>query len=417
MTPLFSIQKTHVAKLQKILDTHSAVLDSSDCGTGKTYVGAELARLHKGPVLVVAPLATLPFWRAIMKDRGVPAGFINYEKLRTGRTEFVKKEPMLWKWQLSNSAMIIFDEAHRLKSRDSIISKIAIAAKPYKNIFLSATIAENPLHLRAVGFLLGLHNLKNYWNWCRILKCAPNGWGGLEFTGGQKELQKLHAQIYPEHGDRISLTDMADLFPENRIVYQKIDFGDKGKIQALYEEMEAELTALKETAEQDSKGAEALTIQLRQRQKTELLKVPMLAERAQDLVEEGMSVVIFCCFRDTIRALQQRLPNAPAIEGGQKPEERERIKQDFQSDKTPILLCNVAAGGAGISLHGTKPRATLITLSWTAPDIKQALGRTHRAKGSSSIQYILTCSDSVEEQLEVAVRQKLANIETLNVGN
>src|SRR6266436_5454651 len=112
MIPLFPIQKIHVKNLQAVLEKYPAVLDSSDCGTGKTYCGSELARLHKGPILVVAPLATLPFWRTIMKDRGVAADFINYEKLRTGRTQFVKKGKMLWEWLLPKSAMILWDEAH-----------------------------------------------------------------------------------------------------------------------------------------------------------------------------------------------------------------------------------------------------------------------------------------------------------------
>ena len=123
---------------------------------------------------------------------------------------------------------------------------MAIAAKPYKVLMLSATVADDPTELRAVGYLLGMFELPKFWNWLRAHGCKPNPWGAMEFDRRKLGvLDKIHEFIVPERGSRMTVEDMRGHVADNIIIDDPLDFGDEGEIQKLYDEMEAELAALK----------------------------------------------------------------------------------------------------------------------------------------------------------------------------
>ena len=71
-------------------------LDTSEVGTGKTVVAAYLAKKlteRRGMrVAIICPKAVIPMWDREMIDMGVePDCVLNYEKIRTGKTAFMKK--------------------------------------------------------------------------------------------------------------------------------------------------------------------------------------------------------------------------------------------------------------------------------------------------------------------------------------
>ena len=76
------------------------------------------------------------------------------------------------------------------------------------------------------------------------------------------------------------------------------------------------------------------------------------------------------------------------------------------------------AGGTGLSLHdetGEHPRISLISPSFSAIELRQVLGRVHRASGKSpSIQNIVFANGTVEMKVCHAVRAKLNNLDLVN---
>ena len=101
----------------------------------------------------------------------------------------------------------------------------------------------------------------------------------------------------------------------------------------------------------------------------------------------------------------------------------ERIKSidDFCSDKSRIIICNIQSGSAGISLHDTLgkfPRVSIISPTWSAQDLIQVLGRIHRAMGKSDCeQLIIFCKDTIEESVGNVIKQKINNIRLFNDGD
>jgi superfamily II DNA or RNA helicase len=412
-------------KLMGILSTHKSALDSSETGTGKTIVGAEIAARFKAdciPVLVICPKAVIPSWERELKERGIsPAHVINYDKLRGGKTQYGHWDKKKWVWDLGDESLIIFDEAHKCAGVDTKNSKMLIEAKDrYHVLMLSATLASSPTQMRAAGYLLGAHGLGNFWQWCMKNGCVKNRWNGIDFGGDPIHIKGI-AESIAHRCSRMTVAELGDHFTETQIVTEPLDFGDD--VAAIYDEMEAELAALEEASKSDKKNsaAEALVAQLRARQRVELLKVPVIVEMAEDLLAEGKSVAIFTNFKATMEALVPKLwPKAgiSCIHGDQTAEERQTAIDLFQSDMSRVALCQTAAGGVGISLHditGKHPRAAIISPDWNEKNIIQVIGRVHRAGGKTpSMQRILFAAGTVEEKVEKSVRKKIELLNLLN---
>ena len=420
---LYDWQLPHADKLEQVLRSGGVAIDGSDTGVGKMVIGSEIARRGGGAVFVVCPKAIVTQWKRTLAEFGVtPVGVVNYEKLKMGNTPFGKWNRQSWEWTLPAGTLIIWDEARRCKATNSKNAKMLRDSLGHPLMLLSATLAESPMDLRAVLHVTGLSKWSGFFGYLLRNGCRKARFGGFEMIPHKKEeiLHALHEELFQKRGSRIRIADLGDKFPETQISAEAIDLGDPEAIQKIYDEMEEELDNLSDAASND-KGENPLTIQLRARQKTELLKVPGVAALAQNFIEEGNSVVIFTNFKASLEALCDKLGTKDAIYGGQSAPERQGAIDRFQRDEARVLIVNIQAGGEGISLHdinGRFPRVALLFPTFSASDLRQALGRVRRSGGKSkSIQRILFAAGTVEEAVCKRVQDKLADIDRLNDGD
>jgi len=423
---LYPAQKTSHNTLVKALQTHRSALDSSDTGTGKTLKAVEVAKTMGVTPFVVCPKTVIASWESTLKGQGVRGDVINWEKLRTGNTSYVSRRGKRgFHWELPPETLIIFDECHKAKGVRTLNANMMIAAKKqgFQILMLSATAAEDPREMRALGFALSLHNLSNFWNWAQHWGCEFDRWKALQFPernrGKLKELNKL---IYPDRGHRLTRDDLGDHFQVTRIITDPIRFGKKSKINDLFEELEPEIAKLESRRDGDGDEPIVLTTILRLRQEIELLKVPDLAEMIDEAREAGNSVAVFLNFTDSIDALSRRLKeNHTFIQGGQTKSDRDRSVEEFQTGKVGIILCNIAAGGVGVSLHdtaGNSPRIALISPTYNAKDFHQCLGRVDRLGGmSESVQRILVAEETIETKIVKSMMSKIENLKLLHAKN
>lgn len=483
---LLEYQPDHVKRLIYAynLNDHS-IIDGSDTGTGKTFCAIAMSLELGKKLFVICPKSVIPSWIEALKHFGITEDqinkeggdhfIVNYELIRTGKMinmrystrtaftrkhgipklmydkvlcPFIKKEPyQTWngkikynyKWNLPDTYLSVWDEVHRCKNIGTSNTSMLIGAKNSKcNILgMSATIAENPLKLRAIGYVIGLFpEEKGFWNWARDHGCDNTGWNGsMEFTQDpyyvNYYMKKLHNAIYVENkrGARMAIADLGDLFPETQIMSEIYNMNsDANKIQRTYDEMVRELDELRVKTDRDSSDS-MLTIILRARQKIELLKVPTFVELIRDYIDSGNSVAVFVNFNQTIDAIAEKLsrikklkiPYPCVIRGGQLPEERQHWINQFQNNTQDVILCNINAGGVGISLHdkyGGHQRVSLISPNFSAQDLIQALGRVHRGGGQSkSIQRIIFCANTIEETICNSLRTKITSLNMLNDGD
>jgi superfamily II DNA or RNA helicase len=402
-------------------------LDTSDAGTGKTVVAAALAKSLGHPVAVLCPKQVIPSWERELKDMGVdPLFVINYEKIRGGRTKWMTKSgKKIMKWMLPMGTLLLVDEIHKCKGPYTQNAQIVLSLvnQGYQIHGMSATAAEDPTEMRSLGYMLKLHSLnkadkplRSWYSWMTRLGCEKDFWNQWRLTKKSK-LKDLRESMYGISTDRLSVQDLPDAFKENRIFVEPIQFKNLAKIKKAYKDLGLTPEILEQYIENGTvENSEHVIVNIiRARQLAETLKVPDLVEMAEDLMLEGLSVVIFVSFKETVESLCEKL-QCDRIEGSQK-SDRQRVIDDFQADKTTCIVVNTAAGGTGISLHdvnGERPRVSLISPQFSAKDHVQVLGRIHRnGMKSDALQKILVASGSVEEAVMSSMQRRLDNLKTL----
>lgn len=398
-----------------------ALLDASDTGTGKTITALAVFKELGMTPLVICPKSILTAWRRAAQAMNVTlVDVLNVEKLKTGKTPYLKKGTgrSQWIWTLPRGSWVIWDEVQNASGYKSQNGKILAMTRVFgiKVLMLSATAAESPLKLKAIGYLLGLHGYKDHFSWCLKNGCWQNSWGGLEFSKARSRtlaLEGIHRAIFPEKGVRARIADIPE-FPENQIIAEAYDLAEhKEEVQQIY-------NILRDELKKPENAGNPLTVLLRARQQVERLKVPIITELTEDVLDEGKSMVIFVAFRETFDVLT-KFWNCSRIYGGQSEQERVKEIDAFQANLRRVCVCMVQAGGVGISLQdltGNAPLESLLTPGYNAVEIRQALGRIHRANGKSkTIQKILFAANTCEEEACEAVRRKLANIDAINDGD
>jgi Mimiviridae putative ATP-dependent RNA helicase len=481
VTILKQFQVEHVQNLIYALQKFGVALDSSDTGTGKTYAAIAVAACLGLDVIVICPKPVIPSWHNVCDILEVDQIMIvNYEALRGGKyfvtlgdyldderidcpyINFIREdvldpmtlEPILnangstkskvvdIEWDIPDNTLVIFDEAHNGKnglnnSIPTVNSKMMINSRqqfnPQRNtfgLFLSATITDKLENFDVIGYLLGLfpsYSKKSYKQFLNKLPDDPT-----------ERIAAIHNLLYPERASRMNIRKIKQLtgdsqFKKNDVQAKTytLDAAAAAEIEVAHQAIRVAMIALRTRQLVD--GQHPLVVILRARQRIELLKIPIFIEEANDYLNDGRSVTIFVNFNETMDTIAKKLISSGVppddfdyIRGGQSGEDREEIVQSFQTDQIRLLICNIEAGGVGISLHdltGVFPRASLISPTWKAIHLKQSLGRGYRADAKSDmVQRIIYIKSEdgqpgIEQQMCDNMNAKLKNIALLNDGD
>jgi superfamily II DNA or RNA helicase len=426
---LFTWQQEHAARLLEALRIRGIAVDASDTGTGKTFIAAQVAKNYGHPVFIVCPKVVIPKWKQVAAVFGVsPIAVMNVERLK--RSAFIAQQGKSWTWLLPAGTLVIADEAHQYgginTANASILYNTRTARLPV--LALSATLANSPLRLRALGYLLGLFpNWYAFWSWSlqhgaheeTIVRWTPAGRKSIKTiqfnphsAHAQEGVKKIHSSIFQANlGQRLRSGESPG-FPENHTVVECLQFDGSSEIRKQYDIMSKEVNL---------KAALAVTKTLELRQKIEQLRLPDLAQMIRELVE-NRSVVVFVNFRESIAQLQKLTEDLQpsVIQGEQTEEHREAERLRFQDNQTRLCLCTFGAGGVGLDLHDLhgRPRVSIINPVWSAVQLTQALGRIHRAGAlSPAVQKLIYAAGTIEEDVAARVEAGLGNLSLLQDGD
>ena len=448
---LLVYQKNHTRNIITVLKKNKTALDASDTGTGKTYCAIATCKQLNLKPLILCPKSVINSWKNVCKEFKLePYSIVNYETIKTGKyynqagdrikcpfLEVLEKK--IYKnndkdfkietefiWQFSDSdkknLIIIFDEVHKCSDFNTLNGKLLYSAKNLETymLVLSATICDHPENFRLFFYVLNFIEpeqvKRNKINYARYQYIMQN-W----IMRDAKPMWRIHNMLFPDRGSRIRIDALGNLFPETQIIASPYNMDKKREkeIEQEYSIIQKELDNLKDKSKKDKSNI--LVKLLRSHQKIEILKIPLFVQLTNDFIENGYSVVIFVNFTQTLETLSEELYTDCVIYGEQTSDVRNKNIEKFMDNKSKIIICNIKAGGVGISLHdkdGKYPRVSLISPTWSSIDLQQALGRIHRAGGKSkSLQRILYVANTVEEKIADKLQKKLKNINTLNNGD
>lgn len=406
-------------------------INASGTGAGKTVMALASAKdLFKEGiikhVLVIAPKVSLSQWVRTAEGMGIAElllGCINPEQVSkpTGCAFYNANEL----WKLPKQTLVIWDEPHRSASGiESNATRAMATLKAYPTVRLlamSATLADSPLKLRALGFWAGFHNFTkpNFFDWCYRHGCAfesINGRQVLRFTRNRRAAQSNMEKIRRDFGHSFVAIPLADIpnFPEQTLEVINVDLSGKYRreVDKAYSEMSERMRTRAKTDMAEIGKC---------RERIEFCKADAVVELALSHLSENKSVVIFCNYTSARERIEDKLQDAGirvgSVYGGQKDSERQGFIDAFQQNTIHAMIVMTAAGGAALSLHDVlheRPRVSLITPSFNAAEVRQALGRIRRCNGTNVEQYFVLAAGTLEDQVSKKLSAKLQNIDSLN---
>lgn len=474
---LLPYQVPHTLQLYECLLERKRVLDASDTGTGKTYCALAACKMLKFKPFIICPKSVISNWVEICKFFELDyLGIANYEMIKNGKYYTENYEPVNcpymdkqtksvidpktkketkeneYEFYLPNDTLVIFDEAHRCKNSGTDTSKLLIALNKndLKIMLLSATISDKINCFKPFGVIFGFYkdisgfrkwisdkkeiyenkknskfynnfNYNKYLNFNDIndsdISTSSTETSDDKFNEKDKsKLEAIHNAIFPNYGSRMKIKELGDLFPQNTISANCYNLTNKEEVDKIYDEINQ---LIKDIKNKETKS-NALAKLIRARQKVEMLKIPLFLELAEEALESNYSIVIFVNYLDTLEQIQKELSDyvPQIIKGGQSIEERTNNINNFQSNKSKVLIAMCQAGNVGISLHdihGGHPRMSIISPTWSGQDMKQVLGRIHRSGAKSpAIQKIVYVAKTYEEDICKLIKNKLTNIDAIN---
>ena len=425
---LYPHQERMVMRHQQLLQARGVTSDRSETGVGKTPAILQAAKNLEVPFAVICPKTLISHWRRWCRLMDLaPITIVGWEACKLGKSPRLfdpKGLGLKWlrEWP-ATKVLLIFDEAHRAKSKKSMNSKMVANATKEGHwlALLSATLIQDPLDLLGLGYPLKLVSQPySAFQYAKRFGVCIGPWGGYDSFATQSQKLELFGEL-----DKIGLRVRKSEICATMCVHRAdlVDSGAVAKVRGIYTQLE------KEIAELEAKGGqaiEAITVRLRARQAAELAKVPIFVEECLKHLEEGSRVAIFLCFQASIDACSVMLEDelkesVPTITGQIGLKARDEAIESFNFGSTKVLVLNIAAGGEGISLHdqdGKYPRVGLLSIPESSTHLIQALGRNDRVGAKSvGLNRILFCADTMEEKVYNNLAEKIRNIESINDGD
>jgi superfamily II DNA or RNA helicase len=425
---LFEYQLTSVQLALRSMSKYNRALLGHGTGMGKTAIALAVARERGRRVAVICPKPITTDWHRLAKYLGVETYEVcGWEWVKTGKskigrwTDDKKKE---FQFMLPPDTDLVFDEVHRAKAQGNTQNAFLLRDAVVQNIptiALSATIADDPTKMWAIGQFLGLHQGgRDFFRFLNANGCY-NTQFGMQFKGNNKVLKNLHGRIFPDRGNRLKPSDVGSAFPETLIQARAFDMDTAREIAKEYDDLLMRVEQIKMQENVASSMGAVLAEMTRARQKIELFKAPAVCAMVKDLIEEGNSVFIAVNFTETLKFMEEELKTTCSIRGGQSDIVRRGNIDSFQNDKSRVIIGIIQACREGLNLHdlnGKYSRVALIMPTYSVFDLKQVLGRVHRAGGKSkSIQYLIYAAGvDIEESVCSSLDAKLKRMDTLMDG-
>ena len=417
--------------IQKLVENKKFIL-ADDMGLGKT-TSTIIAALETGAkkVLIICPATLKINWKREIEnysDRSIFISegknfsaehdfvIINYDIIKNFHDNKKKEESQIL---LSNFDLIVIDEAHYIKNptaqRTKLINDIA---KKVDRLWL---LTGTPMTSRPMDYynLLNLIESPVARNW---MAYAIRYCDGYQFKVGNRKIWNVTGSSNLEE-----LRDRTSDLVLRRLKENVLDLPDKIitpvylrlKSKA-YEDVMGEYYDWYDKNPEESKS---LTVQFTKLTKVRQIiadeKINETIEIAENIIEQGKKVIIFCNFTDSLNKIVEHFgKSAVKLDGSMSQHERQYSVDQFQTnEKIKVFVGNIRAAGTGITL--TSGDAVIFNdLSFLPSDHAQAEDRSYRyGQKNNVLVYYPIYQNTIENIIYDIVNNKKKVIATVMGDN
>lgn len=344
-----------------------------------------------------------------------------------------------------NPQAVIFDESHYAKNGKAkrTIAAIALAKDvPYRLALTGTPVLNRPVELLSQLQLLGrLNDFGGFWNFAKRYCNAQKGRWGWDLSGAAnlKELnEKLRGICFIRRNKSEVLKELpakqrTGVLVEltNRPEYAAAESDVVGFIKdkavnnqefrtsiadLSVSEQKEKIAERADTAEQKALQAEQLVRIEALKQLAAEGKMKSVLEWIESFLETEQKLVVFATHQSVIKQIADAF-NAPSITGATPLDRRQEYVDRFQNDpETRLLVCNIQAGGVGITLTAAS-NVAFVELGWTPAVHDQAEDRVHRIGQQDAVNaWYLLAENTIDEEIDDLLNQKRSIVTAATEG-
>ena len=201
--------------------------------------------------------------------------------------------------------------------------------------------------------------------------------------------------------------------PEKNVVplYHKFNKKQWANYDNLWEEYLEERRAKKKRGEPERDLVELGLL----RKYVAMEAIPKTIEQAEEILEQGHKVIIFCSFTDELMELENYFGNKCVIHHGSMSDKdkQKSIDKFQQSDKVTVFIGNIISAGVGITLTEAT-HVIFNSFDWVPGNNEQAEDRSYRIGQKNNVTvYYQLFEDTVSIRIWGTLQRKQNIIDTI----
>ena len=397
-----TLREYQKAGIKDLLRKERSIL-ADDMGLGKTLQALIAAKAYQSDhaIFVIAPISVHGAW------------------LREAERVNVRIEVFSWAKIPSvpenRQYILICDEAHYAQNLKAQRTQkmLDLAVQSSATYLLTGTPIKNGRPVNLYPLLVAIKheltkNRKAYeQRYCDAKATRFTAWD----TTGSTHLEELKEKISDVLIRRTKTEVLKELPEKTRVLLPlELSADDSRVYHSTVARLQSEYQERLRKGEICSEG-EALVMLNHLRHAGSLAKTNSACDLAEEILEQGQSVVLFFEFADSAKKAGEKLHRyGVSLLTGETPQkERDVLIHNFQLGHNRVFIGTIKAGGVGITLTAS---STLLAVDrpWTPGDIVQAEDRIHRIgqKNACTIYWLQT--GETDEKIDRILEGKAKNI-------
>jgi SWI/SNF-related matrix-associated actin-dependent regulator 1 of chromatin subfamily A len=418
---------------------HKRVIVGDEPGLGKTStVIASIVALKAFPALIVCPASLKLNWQQewltvagmnsmILQDSvkntwmtyyktGLFQVFIvNYESLKKYFVDRIEKEPDVplrlnhihFRENINLFKSVAFDELHRCKDGSTQQAKFCMGISKGKEYIFGMTgtpVVNKPKDLISQLHIVG--RLPDFGGYKFFINRYCGGGTGVGATNLRELNYKLKTTCFYQRQKKDVLKDLPDKIRQ--------------KVICEITTRKEYLAAINDLGNYLKQWRDRTDAEIRKSLRGEIMvkiglcknisargKMNEVIEHIDDVIDSGEKIVVFIHQKEIAERLLKHYPTAVSIRGTDTTEQRNANVKAFQTNPNiRVIVCNIKAGGVGITLTASS-RVAFVELPWHPADCTQCEDRCHRIGQKDSVQatYFLG-KNTIDEDIYQIIESK-----------